>query len=109
MSLFQCENCGCVENTALSCQGIGKFAAKWFNWNGIEDRKGKKLCSECAPPKHNDGTDSGLGKWHGEFPQIFLPMGMFKTNKEGNLAHIDTGDTDYREYAIQPPEPKEPE
>ena len=24
MSLFQCENCGAIENTALASQGIGK-------------------------------------------------------------------------------------
>lgn len=41
MGLFQCEKCGCVENTAL--------ASGWWN---------KKLCSECNPE---------IGKWHGLF------------------------------------------
>jgi len=40
MSLFVCEKCNAIENTAL-----GKFWA--------ED---EKLCSEC-----------GFGKWHGRF------------------------------------------
>jgi hypothetical protein len=40
MSLFRCEECGCVENTAIGCY-----------WG-----KDKKLCSEC-----------GRGKWHGQF------------------------------------------
>ena len=42
MSLFKCEKCGCVENTALSTY--------WFSE--------KKLCSECDPR---------IGKWHGRF------------------------------------------
>jgi len=100
MSLFQCEECGCVENTALACQGIGAFAAKWFDWTGIERRKGKKLCSACAPTKHSDGTPTEYGKWHGRFKRTFLPMGMFKTNKVGNLEHIETGDENYHQYAI---------
>ena len=43
MSLFQCINCGCVENTA-TCR-------YWLNM-------GKHICSECDPK---------VGKWHGEF------------------------------------------
>lgn len=100
MSLFQCEHCGCAENTALACQGIGKFAAKWFDWTGIEDREGKMLCSECAPTKYKDGTTTGLGYWHFEFPKVLLPKGQFKTNSEGNLEHTETGDTDFYKYAI---------
>ena len=100
MSLFQCEHCGCVENTALACQGIKGFPEKWFDWEGFEDRKGKLLCSVCAPTKHSDGTPTEYGKWHGEFKRTFLPMGMFKTNEVGNLEHIETGETDYREYEI---------
>lgn len=100
MSLFQCEHCGGRENTALSCQGIGKFAADWFDWIGIEDRKGKLLCSACAPSKHSDGTPSGLGEWHDNFPQLFLPMGEFKTNDQGNLEHIESGSTDLKAFAI---------
>ena len=73
MSLYQCEQCGAKENTAVG--------AYW----GRE----KKICSQC---------DTGV--WHNRFPRIVLPMGMFKTNKEGNLAHIETGDTDVKKYAI---------
>lgn len=100
MSLFQCENCGGRENTALSLQGT-KAISEYFDWTGIEDRKGKFLCSACAPAKHSDGTDSKLGAWHGEFPQLFLPIGEFKTNGQGNLEHIQTGDTDIQKYAIK--------
>lgn len=101
MSLFQCEHCGSVENTALSNQGIGEYTAKWYDWEGIRDRKGKKLCSVCGPTKHSDGSVTGLGKWHGKFKRVILPLGKFKTNREGNLEHIETGDTDYRKYAIE--------
>lgn len=44
MSLFVCEDCGCIENTALS--------------NFWRRGKGKALCSECDPE---------IGKWHGRF------------------------------------------
>ena len=75
MSLYQCEDCGAMENTAL-----GHY------WG--EERK---LCSEC-----------GFGKWHGKFSKLLLPKGQFVTNDEGNLAHKDTGDTDVRKYEIKP-------
>jgi hypothetical protein len=42
MSLFKCQKCGCIENTAL-----GRY------WGAKE-----KLCSECA-----------TGKWHNAFPK----------------------------------------
>jgi len=106
MSLFQCENCGCVENTALACQGIKGIPEKWFIWSGIEDRKGKLLCSVCAPIKFKDGSASGFGEWHDKFPRKFLPMGMFKTNSAGNLEHIESHDEDYNKFIIE--QPKEP-
>lgn len=99
MSLFQCENCGCVENTALSCQGI-KQVTEWFDWAGIEERKGLLLCSACAPTKHEDGTPSKLGVWHGQFSRRYLPKGLFKTNRYGDLEHIENGDTDFNKYVI---------
>jgi hypothetical protein len=99
MSLFQCEICGCVENTALSFQGV-KPMADDFDFTGIEDRKNKLLCSECAPTKFDDGTLTGLGTWHGRFDKKYLPLGMFKTNKSGDLEHIETGDTSYGKYRI---------
>lgn len=54
MSLFKCEQCGCLENTALS--------RYWFR---EEDKakgitKGEALCSGCHP---------STKKWHGLFPQ----------------------------------------
>lgn len=101
MSLFQCENCGCCENTALSCQGC-RVMAKHFDWSGIEERNGMQICSACAPAKHNSGTPTGMGIWHDKFDRVFLPKGQFKTDQQGNLAHIETGDTDFRKYAVEP-------
>lgn len=100
MSLFQCEICGVVENTALACQGFPDAINDCFDWSGIEDRKGKKLCSEHGPAKYSDGNPTEYGKWHGRFKKTFLPIGMFKTNREGNLQHIENGDTDYRKYEL---------
>jgi len=101
MSLFQCEVCGCVENTAMACQGIKGFAERFFDWEGFEDRKGKLLCSVCGPTKNADGKSNSFGKWHSAFKRRFLPKGMFKTNKVGNLEHIETGEEDYRKYEIK--------
>lgn len=99
MSLFQCENCGCVENTALSDQGI-KGLKIIFDWNGLEDRKGMLLCSACAPTLHANKTPTEFGKWHEQFKRNYLPKGMFKTSSNGNIEHVDTGDQDYKKYII---------
>jgi hypothetical protein len=91
MSLFQCDNCGCCENTALSSQGCHGFFEKYFDWSYAPERKGMKLCSACAPTSFNDGDNTGLGKWHGQFPQVFLPKGEFITDARGNLVHCKSG------------------
>jgi hypothetical protein len=82
MSLFQCEQCGCVENTAC-CD---------YHWRKSEGKTA--LCSVCDPE---------IAKWHDRFVRTFLPIGMFKTAKNGNLAHIKTGDENYLKYAIPKP------
>ena len=94
MSLFQCDICGCCENTALASRGVKGYAERFFDWTGIEDRKGKLLCSEHAPTKYSDGKPTPYGKWHGRFERLFLPKGMFKTAQNGNLEHIETGEQD---------------
>ena len=99
MSLYQCEHCGCRENTALGMQP--HIPTEWFDWTSIEDREGMHLCSACAPTHYSDGTVcSKAGKWHGRFARIFLPKGAFKTNREGNLEHTETGRTDILAFAI---------
>lgn len=99
MSLFQCQRCGCCENTALSMQGFEPMT-KYFDWTGIEDREGLLLCSACGPTRYRKGTPTEYGVWHGRFERTFLPLGMFHTNRVGNLAHNETGDEDFRKYAI---------
>lgn len=63
MPLFICENCHCVENTAL-----GQF---WSSDSGVypDPFHGKNLCSECGSPKYVDGRPTKFGKWHGKFPK----------------------------------------
>ena len=91
MSLFQCEECGCVENTALCSY-----------WSRLLREDSRKLCSACTPDKFSDGTNNRKGgRWHGRFKRIYLPKGMFKTNKVGNLEHIKTGSENYSEYEIK--------
>jgi hypothetical protein len=107
MSLFQCQVCGCCENTALASQGCDGYAMTFFNWTGIEDRKGKKLCSACAPTRYGDGAPTKFGVWHGRFARVFLPMGMFRTARNGNLEHVETGDEDFRKYEVRRGDPSE--
>ena len=99
MSLYQCEECGCRENTALGCF-IGSWKPTLFDWTGIENRKGKKLCSACGPTHYSDGTATKFGQWHNQFRQLFLPQGKFIKNQQGNLEHIETGDTDLQKYEV---------
>ena len=71
-----------------------------FDWTGIEDRKGKRCCSACAPVKFKDGTPTGHGKWHNRFDRTFLPLEMFKTNRAGNIEHVETGSEEFHKYAL---------
>jgi len=99
MSLYQCEHCGCCENTALGHYWCRDHDV--YDWTNIEGRAGMKLCSACAPSKFRDGTSTGKGSWHDEFDRVFLPKGMFKTNARGTLEHIETGSEDFRSYEIK--------
>lgn len=83
MSLFQCEACGCRENTATS--------GYWFREKEGNPCAGRKLCSACDP---------SIGQWHGQFERVFLPKGEFRTNARGNLEHIATGNENVRDFAI---------
>lgn len=103
MSLFQCEICGCIENTALSLQGVGTVMSDSFDWTGVEERKGKMLCSEHIQKKFKDGNTSGFGVWHGQFEQRYLPLGKFVRSSDGSLQHKDTGDTEIKKYLVPRP------
>jgi len=54
MSLFICQKCGCVENTALVCEKDGEGYPNIHLMEMLNNNQ--MLCSEC-----NTGT------WHGEF------------------------------------------
>ncbi len=105
MSLFQCENCGCVENTACANQGF-KSISRIYDWSYAPQLKGKKICRACGPVNFlNDGKIKPdhwgeYGQWHNEFPRVFLPLGKFKTSRGGNIEHIETGSEKYLEYAL---------
>lgn len=101
MSLFQCENCGCCENTALSSQGFKGPFADFFDWSYAPERRGKLLCSACGPVMFASGEATEYGRWHNRFPRTFLPKGQFVTNSVGNLAHRETGDEDFQKYALR--------
>ena len=90
MSLFQCEVCGCCENTALSAQGF-KIMKHLFDWSYAPEREGKRICSACGPTHYRSGKPTKFGKWHCEFPRLLYPMGEFFTNSVGNLEHRETG------------------
>lgn len=102
MSLFQCENCGCCENTATSFQGCHGFFARNLDWSEFPEREGKRVCSACAPAMFKDGSETGLGEWHNEFNRTFLPIGEFRTDEQGNLEHIKTGSKDWAKWALVP-------
>ena len=99
MSLFQCEVCGCCENTALACQGF-VYMADCFDWAYAPEREGKRLCSACGPVSYKTEGPTEYGKWHDQFERIYLPLGMFRTNERGNLSHIETGSEDFKAHAI---------
>jgi len=103
MSLFQCQHCGCCENTALAWQGFRRFGTDDFDWSGIESRRGMELCSACGPARFIDGGSTDFGKWHDQFDRVYLPMGKFRTARNGNLEHVDTGSHDFMHYAINGP------
>lgn len=66
MGVYVCENCNCIENTAL-----GFYWSR--NMKGAPEKyKGKALCSECGPPFYSDGSVSKYGKWHGQFEKQTL-------------------------------------
>lgn len=80
MSVYQCDECGCAENTALG----------WYHCRDMKDMVpakylGKKLCSACGPTHYLNGDKTDLGKWHGSFERTFYPKGTMETDDNGNL------------------------
>lgn len=118
MSLFQCDKCGCVENTAC-CNG-GHFIRYTINKEkypevyksykevlGLsEGEEFGKYCCVCNPiwfdnHKYGIGKNPNKNVWHNIFGRIFLAKGEWETNKVGDLQHKKTGEQDYYKYAIE--------
>lgn len=104
MSLFQCDECGCCDNTVTGMIAYkSNCQSTVIDWTGIEHLQDKDLCCACAPATYTDGTPTGYGEWHNEFPRVFLEKGAFHTNPNGNLEHTATGRTDYAAMAVDQP------
>ena len=82
MSLFICEKCGAIENTAL-----GFYWSRKIIKFKDEDLNGKALCSECMPTIFSDGTKAGNGRWHNRFPKEFV-----EDHPNGNYCNWINGD-----------------
>jgi len=108
MSLFQCDKCGCVENT--SCTD-GYWWMSYLNISkdqkNIEAAKRAKeelglsddeplghYCSVCSPISFNGLIHS----WHNRFPREYLPKGEWQTDNEGNLEHKITKAKNFEDY-----------
>lgn len=106
MSIYQCDDCGCSENTACG----------WYHARNNErltpiNYLGKALCSACAPTKWPNGEHNNFftKEWHGLFDRTFLPHGEFKTNGDGNIEHIKSGligNEAYKKFGRTEPYPK---
>jgi len=79
MSLYQCEKCGCIENTALGFYWV----RGWSSWP--EEFKDKALCSECGPTTFSDGGKTKWGKWHGEFTKTCCSIGTLEADGNGGM------------------------
>ena len=96
MSIYQCDKCGCAENTSL-----GAYHSR--NSKNVTPVKflGMKLCSACAPRFFAGGSENMRfnGEWHGRFKRRYLPKGEFFTNDKGNIEHIKSGLAGNEAYA----------
>ena len=85
MSLYQCEKCGCVENTACGHYWSAIFGREMFSdyQNGTNEKM--LLCSACGPLKFKNGESTDFGKWHGIFRQRFFELNSLYTDGSGNV------------------------
>lgn len=94
MSSYQCEQCGCLENTAY-----GNYHIRNDEKRCPESDLNRALCTACMSPTYRDGTPNPRGgKWHNRFARIYLPKGMFRAHFSGKLLHKETR-RPYTEYA----------
>lgn len=121
MSLFQCDRCGCVENSACSDGYLMRFmfdetdpavVKSYREAVGLAD--GEEFgcyCCVCSPIQYTADErayapfqEEHRNKWHNMFSRVFLPIGEWETDKVGNLRHKKTGETNYKKHGLpQPP------
>lgn len=126
MSIFQCNKCGCAENTALTrCYHCTlnreeEHPAITSYREIVGLKPGERFghyCSACCPvwftekgdygvgpnPKPSADKWEGGGLWHGRWERMFLPLGEFETNQVGNLQRKGTTDDQVSKWAIPVP------
>ena len=111
MSLFQCDKCGCRENTSCSNAAHPYFinhsadknprnaAAMDSARERLDLKSGESFgayCSACSPFWFTEARDLGVGEnpnpttkcglWHGRFPRTYYPLGLMETDRVGNLS-----------------------
>lgn len=82
MSLYVCDNCDCIENTAL-----GAYWSRNAPDVYPKEYQGKALCSECGPPFYINGTPTHFGVWHGKFEKESLSQYREKYPDSEVLGH----------------------
>lgn len=81
MSIYQCDTCGCLDNTALTWWCLKCKPDLWHR----SELNGKALCSACTPKVFKNGDPTGLGKWHGQFERRFFLIGSLYTGPNGGV------------------------
>lgn len=125
MPIFQCDKCGCAENSAITkCSHSSyKMNVQFENDpTNLALNSYKKIigidpsmpfgryCSACCPVWFNNEDKYGVGPnpnpkpgcglWHNKFRRMFLPKGQFSTARNGNLMHTETQDEDVAKWKL---------
>lgn len=125
MSWFQCEKCGCKENTAVTKCSHAAYKMNLelerdpchlalLSYKKIlglrSDQEFGHYCSVCCPVWRNGDGEYGIGpnpnpipgcgQWHNKFERIFLPKEKFKADRRGNLIHTETLDPDIKKWKL---------
>jgi len=88
VAVFQCDQCGVAENSALGVYNSRHRNSRFFS----DVKDGEALCCMCAPFTYKDGSPTKYtGQWHNRFKRHYLPKGTCFTNENGNLEHTETG------------------
>lgn len=81
MSLYVCDRCHSIENSAL---GMFNRACAHKRWFGDAIVEGEKLCSACMPSHFADGSVCTKGGgWHGEFDRELATIEWIKAQSDG--------------------------